>query len=623
MQLEEARPVVDDPGPPGRLVHFGQRNWLAVVAVALAVLQLLWRGVILLQGWFGEDDFLYQARASRLGLSWDLLFVNYNGQLLPGPLFLSWLAQAVAPLSWGFAVAVVLVLQLAAAWAFWRLLLTVFGRRWEVLLPFALYLASPLTLPAYAWWAAALSGLPMQIGLCLALNAHVRFLRDPHRRHALACAAWTSFALSSTSRGVLIPVAMLGLSLWLLPRTGRRTLRRVLVEQRATWLLQAGTLAVFAVLYGVAPRDEASSSAALPTTASSVARFFGNAFGQVLAPGLLGGPWRWLGLGSPSALAQPRVALTWTAGVVLLGVVALSTAARRRGAGMWGVLLVYVTLDLALVAVGRGNLLDGALALETHYVADAVPLAYLVLAFMLLPVAGEASPHRALAWSIAGSRRAPVLVGVTAALAVSAAWSSHSFSTERLPRADARRYVETATQSLRSAPADARVFDEQVPSRVMNNLFGSNSRQSLVFSPVLTGRERARLFAPFPENPLLLDDSGRLVPLQLRGTRTLPGPTTGCGFVVPDAVTDLPLASPVFDFDWVVRVGYLAPEAGRLRLSVGTGTAVIPLQRGLHQVFFRMRASGEHVRAQVLGSRPVCIDRVEIGQASTTPAAGG
>ena len=81
---------------------------------------------------------------------------------MPAGRLVAWVVQTSGPVNWTLAATVTLVLQLLASAAAWWMLTTLFGVRWSVLAPYALYLTSALTFPAVMWWAAALTLVPVQ-----------------------------------------------------------------------------------------------------------------------------------------------------------------------------------------------------------------------------------------------------------------------------------------------------------------------------------------------------------------------------------------------------------------------------------------------------------------------------
>ena len=76
------------------------------------------------------------------------------------------------------------------------MLVTVFGRRWAVIPLLLVYLASPLTLTAYMWWAAAINQVPLHAAFFLTMTCAVQYFRT--RR---GCGSASRFA------GVLLGMA--------------------------------------------------------------------------------------------------------------------------------------------------------------------------------------------------------------------------------------------------------------------------------------------------------------------------------------------------------------------------------------------------------------------------------
>ena len=67
----------------------------------------------------------------------------------------------VAPFDWMVPAVCLVLLQLVASLAILRALHVILGWRPLLLIPLTFALFSPLSLPAFAWWAAALNALPM------------------------------------------------------------------------------------------------------------------------------------------------------------------------------------------------------------------------------------------------------------------------------------------------------------------------------------------------------------------------------------------------------------------------------------------------------------------------------
>ncbi len=140
-----------------------------------------------LNGYFGQDDFILTYRAAHAA-PYDLgfLFQDYSGHLQPGAFLLAWIVTAVAPLNHTVAVLPLLAVHAVTLWLCWRVLTRLFGRRWAILPPFAVFAASPLILFPTLWWAYAMQLFPLLLAMFAALHAHLRYLDGSRPRHAVA-----------------------------------------------------------------------------------------------------------------------------------------------------------------------------------------------------------------------------------------------------------------------------------------------------------------------------------------------------------------------------------------------------------------------------------------------------
>ena len=139
---------------------------LIVGAVALVV-HLALRIWLLTRGNFYWDDLVLVGRASTHSLwSWSYLGHDHDGHFMPAAFLVAGVCTHLAPLSWPLAAASLLIGQLLAAAAVARMLVVIAGRVCPaVLAAWLFFLFTPMTVPAFAWWAAGLNSLPMQAGL--------------------------------------------------------------------------------------------------------------------------------------------------------------------------------------------------------------------------------------------------------------------------------------------------------------------------------------------------------------------------------------------------------------------------------------------------------------------------
>jgi hypothetical protein len=399
-----------------------RRRGVTIVAVGLIVAELVWKAAILRHFYFWQDDFVFFDRALDSGFSWQYLMKVEGGHLDPGPFACSWLLARISLYNWTLVSAVVLVILVATGLAMLRLLRTLFGNRPAILIPLVVYLFSPLTIPAVVWWSSAIETLPLQLATCLALDAHVRYARDRQARHLLASIIWLVAGLVFFEKAVVLPLLLLAVTAGFLTedrlpaaRWSARSsalwsaLWSALVTWRRAWLAYAGVLALYAGVFAV----QVTRPGATPGKRGAPQQVPGLVTGLIkttFVPGALGGPWRWFPSGV-QAFAAPPVVLVWLAVLAAATIVGVSIARRRTAWRAWAILAGWLALaDLVPVIVGRSVLVDPRfrvfLPLDTHYVADAVPVLAICLGLAFWPLADQ--PDHGRAPQAAGVRGAGV-----------------------------------------------------------------------------------------------------------------------------------------------------------------------------------------------------------------------
>ena len=161
-------------------------NWVARTAAALIAVQLVVRAVLAFRGYFYWDDLILTGRAGTQDLlSPAYLFDDHDGHVMPGAFLVAGGITRLAPLNWiGPAISLV-VLQLLASLALLRALHVILGWRPVLLLPLTFALFTPLGVPAFAWWAAALNSLPMLAALAWVCADAVLLVRTGNQRYAV------------------------------------------------------------------------------------------------------------------------------------------------------------------------------------------------------------------------------------------------------------------------------------------------------------------------------------------------------------------------------------------------------------------------------------------------------
>src|SRR3569833_1484933 len=141
-------------------------KWVARTAAVLIAVQLAIRAVLAFRGYFYWDDLILTGRAGTQSLlSPGYLFDAHAGHVMPGAFLVAGGITRVAPLNWIGPASSLVVMQLLASLALLRALHVILGWRPVLLLPLTFALFTPLSVPAFAWWAAALNSLPMLAAL--------------------------------------------------------------------------------------------------------------------------------------------------------------------------------------------------------------------------------------------------------------------------------------------------------------------------------------------------------------------------------------------------------------------------------------------------------------------------
>jgi hypothetical protein len=612
---------------------FGPAVWRA--AVALLALQLVVRGWISLRGFFYLDDFVFTGRAMEYGpFDARYLFTAYNSHVMPGGFLWAWLTTRLFAYSYPAVVIGCLALQLAVGWAFFVLLRRLFGARPLILVPFAAFLLSPITLPGSLWWAAAMSQLPQLLAMAAILLCHLRYLRSGRFRAGLAgplvLAAGLLFSEKTLLALPLLAVLHVGYF------AGGPFLGRLRTAFSGHWRVWAGYAAValpYLVYYAVA----VPSPARRPADGSSIVQLVQESFVRAVIPGILGGPWRWSQIGYAGALADPSPFACALALAAAAAVVVGTCVVFRRAWFAWAGALGYCLLDLALVALSRGTFIGPVIADEYRYVTDTALIIALALAFALMPVAGSwpaAQPQRlerrVLGWRWLASpelaelkRSLPkVSTGPAVALTVGALAASSLYSTagyDQFWRINpARAYLTNARADLADAPEGVVLADTFVPARVAWPLLGRYARTPQILSPLPhapaglgVGSAAAALY--------VVTETGHLERAVVPGLRAAHGPVADCGWRARvGAPADITLPRTTLPWDWTVRVGYVSDATGPARVTVGNRTTPVTVRAGAGQFFVSATGRFDRIRLEVLAgpggaSADMCTDDVTVG----------
>ena len=585
--------LVDDARPSTeQVVEIEVPERLAGLLIAFGA--FAWQAVLVLRGYFWQDDFLLIHRAATQPLTGGYLFADHNGNVTPGGNLIVWLVTKLAPMNYPVAVAPILVLHLLALFLAWRLLTAIFGTRWAVLVPFTAFALAPLVLTSMLWWAQALETVPLVGALLGALLAHTRFLATGRKWWAVAALAWTVGGLFFWDKALLIPIAVFGLTVLLADRQRLRALWPL-------WLIYAVVDIGYLINY-LTHTSGPGAVGSLGGVFPLIAKLIGNTF----LPWSLGGPW---------TAAEPYTTVwvfkaTWVplvVGVVAVLIIAGSIVLRRMRAVLaWAVLAVYLLAIVVLLAIARLPQFGPDAGNDPRYLADAVPIAVLCASFAFLRPADQIEPvePKTLLWL------RPALALVTAAFALGTvvtaltAWPQYSHT-------HAKDYVRTAQEALGRQPGTT-LYDTGVPQDVMVSWFGPIARTSTVRGhlPGVPGFDQ-------PGGDLrMIDGLGIPRPVELVGAVPAPaGPVRNCGYAVRNDPIEVPLTSTKDGQRLVLRLGYYSAQQAPASVQAGTTSQDVTFQAGLHVLYLVVDGPVAKVRLWHNNTgATVCVSDAVVGQ---------
>jgi hypothetical protein len=562
---------------------------VALAAAALIILQLAVRAVLAFGGYFYWDDLILVGKAGTEGLlSPPYLFDDHDGHVMPAAFLIAGVVTRLAPLNWTWPAVSLLALQLLASLALLRTLYVLLGWRWVLLIPLTFALFTPLAVPGFAWWAAALNSLPMLAALAWVCGDAVLLVRTGSRRHALSGTLAYFGGLLFFEKAAVIPFVAFAVAALLCHVSGATSAVRTV--WRAGVRLWAATLtltAAWVALY-LAVVNQKRWSSDLAMTGDLVWRSITHG----IVPGLAGGPWHWdrWAPASPWATPPPLVmAFGW---LVLIGVLALSLFRKQRIGPVWLVAAGYTVacqVPIYLMRSSRQTALE--LAQTLRYLPD------LVVVLALLAAVALCAPNRPAAarWLNASPKRTGATVALAVAFVASSLYSTAAFLTSWRDN-PAQPYLRNARASLAAAHVDSDVplLDQEVDPLVLQRVAAP---QNLASHMLALLRDRPD-FASATTQLRMFDRSGRLIPARVTWIRTIvPGPMPRCGyFAQPDQPARLVLDGGLLPADWTVELNYLANSEGSMTLALSEGPDVrVPVHPGLNRVFARLPGAGDAI----------------------------
>ena len=592
------------------------------IAAVLVAAQLVIRTWVAARGNFYWDDVVLVSRAGTMPLlSSKFLLFDHAGHLMPGAYIVAGIATRLAPLEWGLPIASLVIMQALASLAMLRLLRLLLGWRPALLVPLAIFLFSPLTLPSYAWWAAALNALPLQAGMAWVVGDAIRYYRTGRTRYVVSGTVVLAVTLTFFEKALMVPfVAFAAVALSLRVAGEPAPIATTARRGAKLWLWSGLVVAGWGWLYistigsYLANSAGSAGSAGPGRSLDIVVRTVSDG----LLPALLGGPWSWTRLGVSSPWATPPQVLVVLGWIGVVAVVGVTMLRKRRVGAVWLLAGTYIAADLAVMVLGRSSDLTPIVLGQTlRYVADSVVVIAIAVALVLR--APTRAPKRATTVVRRQYHRQLVTMAVAVGFFVSCLVSTVTFTSIWADNPTGG-YLARARVAL-AQNANQPMLDEAVPAQV---LFAVSYPYNLA----------SHVFASLPDRPdfvtttpvlRTIDDAGEVVDAVVAGRSIAPGPVPHCGYPMTTGLrVSLPLDHPVDFGDWTVQLNYIASQPGHLQVSFATGPAVtVPLAAGLHPVYLRLVGGGGHVDVtQTSPARDLCVYSGTVGLVLPGPHPG-
>ena len=581
-------------------------NWVARTAAALIAVQLVIRAVLAFSGYFYWDDLILIGRAGTQDLlSAGYLFDDHDGHVMPGAFLVAGGITRLAPLEWIAPAISLIVLQLLASLALLRALHVILGWRPVLLVPLTFALFTPLGVPAFAWWAAALNSLPMLAAMAWVCADAVLLVRTGNQRYAVTGLLVYVGGLLFFEKTAVIPFVAFAIAGLLAYVTGTGSPMLVWRRGIRLWASSLAVTAAWIAVYLVVV-DQKRWTLDWSMTWDLLARSVTHG----IVPGLAGGPWDWQRWAPASPWGTPPVTVMALGWVALAAVVAVTVIRKQRIGAVWLVAVGYaVACQIPIYLMRSSQFTALELAQTLRYLPD------LVVVLALLAAVGLCAPNRERArWLDASRARTAVIVVTSAAFVTSSLYSTATFLTSWRDN-PAQPYLQNARTGLAAATREssAPLLDQEVDPMVLQRVVGPENRMSHMFALL---RDRPE-FASATTDLRMLDSSGRLVDAKVTWVRrTVEGPQPRCGFLVqPDFPVRMPLDGPLLPSDWTAEVNYLANSDGSLTMSLSEGPEVkVPVRPGLNRVFVRLPGAGDaiDVRANT-AALSVCVASGPVG----------
>ena len=574
-----------------------------MAAGLLIALQLVVRAVLAGRGYFYWDDLILTGRAGTQNiLSPHYLFDDHDGHVMPAAFLVAGAITRLAPLDWTGPAVSLIVLQILASLALLRALHVILGWRRVFLIPLSFALFTPLAVPGFAWWAAALNSLPMLAALAWTCADAILLVRTGNQRYAVTALLAYLGGLLFFEKSAVIPFVAFALVALLAHVTGgQAVLSTTWMRGRRLWTsslaLTLGWIGVYLVVV-----DQQRWSSDLAMTWDLLRRSVTHG----IVPALVGGPWSWDRWAPASPWGTPSALVMTIGWIGLATVLAVSLLRKRRIVAVWMMAAGYAVacqVPIYLMRSSRFTALE--LAQTLRYFPD------LVVVLALCAAVVFCAPNRdASRWLDASWVRVVSAVSV-AAFVASSLYSTATFMTSWRDN-PAQPYLQNAERTLATS-TDAPLLDQEVDPLVLQRVAWPENLASHMFALLARRPE----FASATGHLRMLDAQGRLVEAKVTWVRTVvTGPVPQCGyFVQTNNPAKMVLDGPLLPADWTAEINYLANTEGSMTMALSEGPSTkVAVRPGLNRVFVRLPGAGDAITVRANTSAlSLCIASGPVG----------
>lgn len=578
-----------DPAGAGRM---SRRRYL-VLGAALSSTVALVRHWSMAGGWFSADDFVHMTRVTDRPLAEVLPEYNVSGHMNNLSGALDWYLQRLAPYEWQPRVWVVTICVFLTQFLWVAVAGVMVGRRASSLVVVTAVGLTTLSVTALQWWAQAAATAPVQGLTAACVLGFVATASGRSRWWGWLSVGLLALGLIGSERMALTAAMLFVVPFMVGLRGGVREGIRLSVRH---WPLLGSVVAV-TVAYGVYYLSQSTTGAVRPAV-QRVEVVSG--IRSILLPVLTGGP---LGVaeGAVTAVAATPAWLEAWSAVAVAGLVAY-LAYRAPRTLIPVTLFAIVWIGWSVVLVGLRSVLPGV-ALDWRIYGDLVSWLMLV-SLTCAAILVDAPRGRPL------SRGAQIFAVAVAVLLVQLHVITLVNATRYWWGNPAEGFASRAIVELAGRPAGS-LLDEPLPREVIRGgIITAERRPSVIFGGM---PNPPRIDQPTPF-PLVLDPTGTPhLAFVDGGTSSLPGPVPGCGWPVSGTVR-IPMRGPLFPYNWLMRIGYLAGQDSVGSISSGSTTVDLHFTKGLGEVFLPWRAGlGSSVQFTIPEGGNFCLDAVEVG----------